>query len=224
MRRWVSAREGSSSSSFPFLLLPQSPHHKALSCSAHRSCGDKAALPPPWTAAPDSWGVAGARCRGRPPARACSFRGQTVSEPGAASQSSAGSRGTQRMHRPGWHLADTARPPGGMRGRLGGQPLPTPPLTRPRPRPAPSPPLERSPGRCWPWWCGLSRVVVVATVPRSEGSRRWRGARRPAGTAGVWPGRRGGRARSARVGTPGRAGAAGDRRGAVGSEGSDRSA
>lgn len=61
----------------------------------------------------------------------------------------------------------------------------------PRPGMAP-PPVRRRSGA--PSMLGLAARVpssgaVVATVPGVAGSRLWRGTRRPAGTAGVWPGR-----------------------------------
>lgn len=97
-----------------------------------------------------------------------------------------------------WHFVDTARPPDGVRGPLGGQPRPRP---SPRPNlneappfgvapplsPPPSSPLARSLSRCRDLPPNSSPRAVVLTVCRIAANRRWRGARRPAGTAGVRP-------------------------------------
>lgn len=128
------------------------------------------------------------------PCQGCSFRGQTGSEMGLLLRRAAGSGQTPRTLGSGRRLADAARPPGGARGRLGGQPRPAPVPNRPGPGVAPPPARRRSGARID---AGTYRARLQLgrggpdRIPGVAGSRRWRGARRPAGTAGVWPGRGG---------------------------------
>lgn len=81
------------------------------------------------------------------PCQGCSFRGQTGSEMGLLLRRAAGSGQTPRTLGSGRRLADAARPPGGARGRLGGQPRPAPVPNRPGPGVAPPPARRRSGAR-----------------------------------------------------------------------------
>lgn len=106
-------------------------------------------------------------------------------EPRAGRPHTRDGSGIRRRLGSGWRQADAARPPGGARVQLGCCSRPRLPAW-PRPQSA----VGAEPHRCWDSLRGSPAPARWSRrYPESQGVASESGTRRPAGTAGVWPGR-----------------------------------
>lgn len=145
MGRWVAVTEGSSSWEVPLSLpSPKPPPQVSLLLHPPLLQGQSRASSPLTKPhlTPGGFGVGApfwhpSSDSGRPPSRApVPSEGRRTQNGGLLFRRSAACGETLRTQVLSWHFVDTARPPDGVRGPLGGQP---------RPRPSPRPNLNEAP-------------------------------------------------------------------------------